>query len=57
MRASRSFGSEDADASQAETASREREPFTELGEAIRRDERERQVSWIGHFSSVLDPEV
>lgn len=57
MRASCSLGFKEADVSQAETASSEREPSTELGKVIRRDERERQVSSTVHFSSEMYSEV
>lgn len=57
VRASRSFGFEDAEVSQAETASNEREPLTDWGEVIRRDERERQLSSTAHFSSGTDSEA
>ena len=51
VRASCSLGFEDAEVSQPETASNEREPLADWGEVIRRDERERQASSTAHFSS------
>jgi len=56
VRASCSLGFEEADVSQVETASSEREPSMELGE-VRRGEIEWQVSLTGLFSAKLESDA